>query len=116
MKPGRRLETSAAEVARLRREIASDAHTLASVRAVKQWQAQRLTRTHRRLLEDPRYAAAARFFLDDLYGAKDFTRRDAELARLVPTMVRLLPDAALETIADAIEMDALSERLDLALA
>ncbi len=116
MKPGRRLETCATEVARLRREIAADAHTRATVGAVKQWQAQRLARTHRRLLGDPRYAAAARFFLDDLYGAKDFSRRDAELARLVPTMVRLLPDAALETIADAIEMDALSERLDLALA
>jgi len=108
MKPGRRLETCATEVARLRREIAADAHTRATVGAVKQWQAQRLARTHRRLLGDPRYAAAARFFLDDLYGAKDFSRRDAELARLVPTMVRLLPDAALETIADAIEMDALS--------
>jgi len=116
MKPGARLEACAAEVARLRREVAADAHTRAAVQAVKQWQAQRLTRTHRCLLEDPRYAAAARFFLDDLYGAKDFSRRDAELARLVPTMVRLLPDAALETIADAIEMDALSERLDLALA
>jgi len=116
MKPGARLEACAAEVARLRREVAADAHTRAAVHAVKQWQAQRLTRTHRCLLEDPRYAAAARFFLDDLYGAKDFSRRDAELARLVPTMVRLLPDAALETIADAIEMDALSERLDLALA
>jgi hypothetical protein len=112
----RRLESCAADVARLRREIAADAHTRATVDVVKRWQAQRLARTHRRLLEDPRYSAAARFFLDDLYGAKDFSRRDAELARLVPMMVRLLPDAALETIADAIEMDALSERLDLALA
>ncbi len=116
MDPGKRLERSAAEVARVRREIASDARTRASVHAVKDWQAQRLVRTHRALLEDRRSAGAARFFLDDLYGAKDFSRRDAELARLVPMMVRLLPRAALETIADAIEMDALSERLDLALA
>ncbi|MCO5099549.1 MAG: hypothetical protein M9885_01415 [Burkholderiaceae bacterium] len=116
MKPGRRLESFAAEVARLRREVAADAQIRASVAAVKQWQAQRLARTHRRLLGDPRYAAAARFFLDDLYGAKDFSRRDAELARIVPMMVRLLPEAALETIAEAVEMDSLSERLDLALA
>ncbi len=116
MEPARRLESNAAEVARLRREVAADPHKRVSVDAVKRWQAQRLARTHRRLLDDPRYAGAARFFLDDLYGAKDFSRRDAELARLVPMMVRLLPNAALETIADAIEMDALSERLDLALA
>lgn len=116
MEPGNRLERSAAEVARIRREIAGDAQLRARVHAVKDWQAQRLARTHRALLEAPRSARAARFFLDDLYGAKDFSRRDAELARLVPMMVRLLPNAALETIADAIEMDALSERLDLALA
>lgn len=116
MEPGRRLERAAAEVARLRRQVASDAQTRAWVVAAKQWQARRLSRTHRHLLEDPRSAPAARFFLDDLYGAKDFSRRDAELARLVPIMVRLLPDAALETVADAIEMDALSERLDLELA
>lgn len=116
MDPGTRLQTSAAEVARLRREVAGDAQLRSWVAAAKHWQAKRLSRTHRRLLEDPRSAAAARFFLDDLYGAKDFSRRDAELARLVPMMVRLLPDAALATVADAVEMDALSERLDLALA
>lgn len=116
MEPGKRLENSAAEVARLRRVVAADPQARAWAHAVKHWQAQRLTRTHRALLDDPRSARAARFFLDDLYGAKDFSRRDAELVRLVPMMVRLLPRAALETVADAIEMDALSERLDLALA
>ncbi len=116
MEPGQRLESSAAEDARLRREIAGDPRTRAWVHAVKEWQAQRLARTHRALLEDPQSARAARLFLDDLYGAKDFSRRDAELARLVPMMVRLLPRSALETVADAIEMDALSERLDLGLA
>ncbi|HEY0879761.1 MAG TPA: hypothetical protein VGE10_15040 [Zeimonas sp.] len=116
MEPGSRLENSTAEVARLRREIAGDPQLRSWVHAVKHWQAQRLARTHRALLDDRRSAGAARFFLDDLYGAKDFSRRDAELARLVPMMVRLLPRPALETIADAIEMDALSERLDLALA
>jgi len=116
MEPGKRLESNAAEVTRLRREMAGDAQIHAWAYAVKEWQSQRLARTHRALLDDPRSARAARFFLDDLYGTKDLSRRDAELERLVPMMVRLLPDAALETIADAIEIDALSERLDLALA
>lgn len=100
----------------MRRELAQDPLTRAWVHALKAWQAQRLARTHREQLDDPRHAAAARFFLDDLYGAKDFSQRDAELSRIVPMMVRLLPDAALATIADAVEMDALSERLDLQMA
>jgi hypothetical protein len=36
--------------------------------------------------------------------------------RVIPTLARFLPDAALGTIADAVELDALSERLDLATA
>lgn len=113
---GQRLRQAAAEVARLRASIGADAQLCAWTHAVKSWQAHRLARTHADLLAEPRHGPAARFFLQDLYGAKDFSQRDAELARLVPMLVRLLPEAALATIADAIEMDALSERLDLALA
>ena len=83
---------------------------------LKAWQAQRLARTYADLVGQPRYAAATRFFLEDLYGPKDFSARDGELLRIVPVMERLLPDSALETAALAIELEALSERLDHALA
>lgn len=116
MDQGERLQQAAHEVARLRADAAGDAQARSWVLAVKTWQAHRLARTHHDLLAEPRHGAAARFFLQDLYGAKDFSQRDAELARIVPMMVRLLPDAALATVADAVEMDALSERLDLAVA
>jgi hypothetical protein len=59
---------------------------------------------------------AATFFLTDLYGSKDLTRLDADVRRVVPTTKRLLPTAGLETVADAIELEALSEELDLAMA
>ncbi len=113
---GQRLQQAAGEVARLRASIGADAQMRAWTHALKNWQAHRLARTHADLLAEPRNGLAARFFLQDLYGGKDFSQRDAELARLVPMLVRLLPEAALATIADAIEMDALSERLDLAMA
>src|SRR5690606_3050232 len=116
MDHGTRLQQAATQVADLRRSVAADQQARAWVHAVKSWQAHRLARTHRDLLSEPRHGPAARFFLQDLYGAKDFSQRDAELAKIVPMMVRLLPDAALATIADAVEMDALSERMDLALA
>ncbi len=116
MDHGQRLQQTAGEVARLRASIGSDAQARAWTHALKNWQARRLARTHADLLAEPRHGPAARFFLQDLYGAKDFSQRDAELARLVPMLVRLLPESALATIADAIEMDALAERLDLEMA
>jgi hypothetical protein len=116
MDPARRLRTAAAEVAALRALEGADTTTRARREELRRWQAQRLAFTHADLLASPRYARATRFFLDELYGAKDFSQRDAELARVIPTLARFLPAAALETIADAVELDALSERLDLATA
>ena len=109
-----RLRTSAARVARLRLAAlqTSDPDFRDSLTALKRFQAERLTQTHRDLLESPRYRLATKFFLEDLYGEKDFSQRDAELVRVIPTLTRFLPEQALATIADAIELDALSEYLD----
>lgn len=116
MDSSQRLRAGAAEVAALRALDDIDADTRARRDGLRAWQAERLAFTHADLLASPRYRAATRFFLDELYGAKDFSQRDAELARVIPTLTRFLPEAALETIADAVELDALSERLDLAMA
>lgn len=83
---------------------------------VRRWQAERLERSFGHFLEDPRRAPAARFFLSDVYGDRDFTRRDADIARVLPMMQRLLPKALLGTVADAIELGALSHALDLRVA
>jgi hypothetical protein len=111
-----RLTRASHEVARLRAEIADDAKLRAWSLALKHWQSQRLARTHADLLASERYHDAARFFLEDLYGTKDFSARDAQLIRVIPALARTLPDTALETLADAVELDALSETLDDALA
>lgn len=79
---------------------------------LKAWQVQRLARTHQGLLDSPRYGPAARFFLEDLYGPKDHRARDYDLARVLPKLFKLLPPAALWTLAQALRMDALSESLD----
>jgi hypothetical protein len=80
--------------------------------AVKNWQATRLAATYADLLADPRYMDAANFFLHDIYGASDLSARDEEIKRMLPSLVRLLPKAALRTVVEALEMDALSEQLD----
>lgn len=79
------------------------------------WQARRLRMTYADLAADPRYSLAIDFFLDDLYGIADFSQRDADLARVVPVMVRVLPFGVVHTAALGIELNALSQELDRAL-
>lgn len=84
--------------------------------ALKRFQSARMAGTHADLLAAPDSSAAARFFLNDLYGANDMTQRDADIERIIPVMEKLLPAQALATIAEAVVLDALSESLDAAMA
>ncbi len=79
---------------------------------LRSWQAERLARTHRDLLESRRFRAAAKFFLTDLYGPTDISRHIEEVRRIVPVMTRVLPDSGLATVAHAVELNVLSESLD----
>jgi hypothetical protein len=84
----------------------------AALDRVASWQSRRLNATYADLVRDPRYAEAIRFFQSDLYGPGDYSRRDADLARVVPLMVRVLPECVFAIIAKAIELSALSHELD----
>ena len=55
----------------------------ARVAALKAFQQRRFSHTYADLLASSRYGAVARFFLDELYGPSDFTRRDEQFARMV---------------------------------
>src|SRR5689334_10954000 len=82
---------------------------------LRAWQAARLRQTYADLAAQPRYAKAIRFFQEDLYGSGDFSRRDADLMRVVPAMVRVLPHELVACVAQAVELNALSHELDLLL-
>ena len=71
--------------------------------------------TYAHLAAQPRYSDAIAFFRSDLYGEGDLAQRDADLARVVPIMTRLLPARLIMTIAKATELNALSQELDQAL-
>lgn len=86
------------------------------LKPLQAWQAQRLERSFEAFLRDPARRPAANFFLTDVYGAHDFSRRDADIARVIPMMQRLLPASLLDTIADGIELAALSHAFDLRMA
>jgi hypothetical protein len=79
---------------------------------VKRWQSARLARTYADLAAQTRYAPAVDFFLNDLYAPKDFSKRDAEMIRIYPTLRKLLPASTVETVGLALELDAISEHLD----
>lgn len=83
---------------------------------LRRWQAERLRQSFAHFLEDPRHRAAAEFFLSDVYGDHDFSQRDADIARVVPLMQKLLPDALLASVADAIELGLLTHAFDLRMA
>jgi hypothetical protein len=82
---------------------------------LRAWQAVRLARSHADLLASPDMGPAATFFLSDIYGANDLSKLAGDVKRIVPVMTKVLPAAALETVADAIELHALSEELDIAM-
>lgn len=96
----------------LRKAHRTDPGRAAARHALREWQAARLARTHRDLLEDPRYRPAAEYFLAELYGTKDTSARDAAVERMHGTLARRMPPAALHTLGLALELDALSEELD----
>lgn len=80
------------------------------------WQSQRLSRTHADMLRDPRFSQGCRFFLDDIYAPRDFSQRDYDGHRIYNFMNRFLPEATLAPLAMALEVNSLTQQLDLALA
>src|SRR5215472_12591026 len=107
----RHLERSRAQHA----ERAASPDLATALDRLAHWQARRLRNTYADLARDPRYAAAIMFFGSDLYGAGDFSRRDADLARVTPIMGRMLPEGVILTVAGAMELSVLSHDLDRAL-
>jgi hypothetical protein len=106
------------QLARVNRLNAHRSETPALAGALERlaaWQARRLRQTYADLAVQARYADAIQFFEKDLYGNPDFARRDADLARVVPVMVRMLPEKVIETVAHAVELNALSHELDASL-
>ena len=87
----------------------------AQVLAVKSYQHGRFVLSYGDMLAHPRFGAAARFFLDDLYGPGDFTTRDSQFVRIVPALVRLFPRDIVDTVLALGRLHALSERLDTAM-
>jgi len=97
-------------VERARRESSPDLAARAT--ALKAYQQKRFARIYADLLATSLYGPAAGFFLEELYGPRDFTERDAQFVRVVPALVRLFPHDIVATVDTLAELHALSEMLD----
>lgn len=82
---------------------------------VREFQVARIANTYRDLTAQPQYAPVMQFFLEDLYGARDFTQRDHDAERIHHFLSRFFPAEMLQLATDAIELSRLTNSLDAAL-
>jgi hypothetical protein len=100
------------EIRNLQREKL-DAQPLEPALAVlKAWQSQRLARTYADLLATARYGLACRFFLDDIYAARDFAQRDRDINEMYAFMQRFVPAGLLKPLEETIQLYGLTQALD----
>lgn len=79
------------------------------------WQAERLRATHADLYHQSCYHQGLQFLLTDLYAPAGMTRRDDNLDRIFPKIVKWLPDHLQDTLAGLVELNHVTQRLDLTL-
>jgi hypothetical protein len=84
--------------------------------ALRQWQAARFRNTYADILQDAHMGPAALFFLTELYSEQDFSRRDAQFARIAGAIERLFPQTVVQTATLLAKLHALSETLDACMA
>lgn len=111
-----RIRVAVAGVEQLRAQSRGSPAIEAAVLAVKRFQARRFAGTYADLLAGGAYAPAARFFLEELYGDRDYSSRDSQFARIAGAVERLFPKDVAGTAAGLAELHALTEALDHAMA
>ena len=113
---GRKLADALGRVIALRAELETDAQHKKRWLALKQWQIKRLRATYADLLANDRYRAAAEFFLEELYGARDVDQRDAEAQKVAPKLASLLPARAVNALLLAVQLEEMAEQFDIEMA
>lgn len=110
---GERLRLFTEESNAVHEQYRSDAKSLRQFRRFIKWQVAYLLPFFSEFEARPDTAAAVEFIVSDLMGS-GIAARDADLARVIPIMVRLLPDRALEALASAMELNARTLAINLA--
>ena len=106
------IRNAVAGVTALRESATRDPALLQAVREVKRFQASRFANTYADLLQASRFRGAARFFLDELYGDKDYASRDTQFARIAGALQTLFPQQGVATAVKLAKLHALTDDLD----
>lgn len=116
MQASNQIRESISRVVALRQTVAEQPDLALVLHTVKHLQALRFAGTYQDLLCSASYAACANFFLEELYGAKNFAERDAQFARIAGALQRTFPQQVVATAVALAELHNLTEELDLAMA
>lgn len=106
------IRDSIADVQALRRLRVAEPGLGDAVAAVKTLQSRRFAGTYADLMASPRFGAAARFFLQELYSDRDYSDRDQQFSRIAGTLQTLFPQAVVGTAVALAELHAQTETLD----
>ena len=98
------------------RDLAQRMDIMPTIHQLQQWQCERLLASHDDLANQARYQKVMQFFVEELYGPKDFSQRDADLVRAIPKLAKVLPDKAMNAMNDALALNTLSFDLDMQMA
>lgn len=116
MSTAQSIRDAVADVERLRAEGRAEPRIGQAVLQLKRFQAARFAGTYADLLASAVYGDAARFFLQELYGDRDYADRDAQFARIARAVEKLFPKDVAQTAAALARLHALTESLDHAMA
>lgn len=116
MEAATEIRNAVARVSLLREAVDANPVLRSALARVKQLQSRRFAGTYSDLLAAQPYAAATRFFLEELYSDKDYAERDAQFARIAGAIQRLFPAQVAATAVTLAQLHALTEELDQAMA
>jgi hypothetical protein len=110
------IRQSLSQVAALRAQVRASGTLQNALLAVKQFQARRFAGTYQDLLHSSSFAGPTRFFLEELYGSRDFSDRDSQFARIAGALQTFFPSQVVATAVALAQLHALTERLDVEMA
>ena len=99
-------------ISRSRIQLQSQPVKQQRLQTLQRWQTERLRRTYADFSRQKRYRDALEFFVEDLYGPHDYSQRDHDLNKVLAKFERLLSARALQTLATALQLEALTQELD----
>lgn len=116
MEAAQKIRDSVRQVSLQRQQRRNNPQLNQAVTQVKGFQARRFAGTYADLLNSLPYRDAVLFFLNELYGQRDFEQRDLQFARIAGALQRIFPEDVVTTAVALAGLHALTEELDSAMA